>query len=264
MKLISNKTLMVLLIVVSVYGYIVACTHKDQVLPAQASGTTTYTRGNAVLLPGTLTAGDSTQWKLDQVHSSVLWSTAYLGAAGLLTGRFNWFGIANVTPAQMTTYATAGQPLKDTSWAFYENDPSKTYFNGYVQINTSNTGEPGRDTGCNISALGTVKILPGTQNLAVNNLAQIHTTKVELDPNSTGYIVTFDLTWQGKLTAPKTQSLVGKLTYVPKTNVTIGTATYGVFGLRLEFQFNCRDYGIVSTSIGDNIAIQVNVNFNNK
>jgi len=264
MKLLKNKMLMAFLVIISGYGYIASCTHKDQVLPAVASGTTVYTRGNAVLLPGTMTAGDTTQWKLDQVHSSVLWSGDYLGAAGLLTGRFNSFGIANVTAAQMIQYGVSGQPLLDSSWAFYESDPTKTFFNGYVQINTSNTGEPARDSGCNISALGTVKIISGMQNLDVNNIAQIQTTNVAFDPASSGYIVTFNLTWQGGLTAPKTESIVGKLSYVPKNSVTEGTSTYSVFGLQLTFQFNKSDFGITSTNIGDNISIQVNVNFNNK
>ncbi len=256
--------LMILLILISGYGYIASCTHKDIVPPDPASNVVVIKHGNDILFPGNMTPGDTTNWKLDQVHCSVLWSTSYLGAAGLLTGRFNWFGISNVTPGQMTTYPTAGQPLVDSSWAFNESDPTKTFFNGYVQINTSNTGEPGRDTGCNISALGTSKIIPGMQNLSVGNLALIKTTKVEFDPSSQDYIVTFNLTWQGKLAAPLTQSLKGRLKYIPKTHVTIGTATYGVFGLQLSFQFNCRDYGVVSTSIGDNVAIQVNVNFNNK
>jgi hypothetical protein len=40
--------------------------------------------------------------------------------------------------------------------------------------------------------------------------------------------------------------------------------SYDVFGLQLKFQFNCRDYGIVSTSISDKIDIEVNINLNNK
>jgi hypothetical protein len=129
------------------------------------------------------------------------------------------------------------QPLLDNSWAFNEADPAQTFINGYVQMNQSNTGEPGRDAGCNVSGLGNYSIIPGTQNLTVTNLAKIKSTKIELDPNSNGYIVTLDLTWQGKLTAPLTKSIVGKLSYVPMT--TIATATpYKVFGLQLKFSFN--------------------------
>jgi polyisoprenoid-binding protein YceI len=209
-----------------------------------------------------MTTGDTSQWKLDKVHSSVLWSGSYIGAAGLLTGRFNQFGMHEVLPAEMISYTTTGQPLLDNSWAFYENDPTKTFINGYVQINTSNTGEPGRDGGCNISNLGTTAIVAGTQNLTVTNLAKIKSTKVEFDPASNGYIVTLDMTWQGKLAQPLTKSIVGKLSYVSRARPT--GATYDVFGLQLAFQFNKSDFGITSTSIGDKIDIECNMNFNNK
>ena len=264
MKLLSNRTLMALVLIVSGIGYIISCSHKDIIPPTQASGTITYTHGNAVFLPGNMTKGDSTEWKLDQVHSSVLWSGAYLGAAGLLTGRFNSFGLAKLTPEEMTYYSVTGQPLLDSSWAFYENDPSKSYFNGYVQINTSNTGEPARDSGCNISATGTIKIIPGQQNLSDSNVARILTTNIAFDPNSNDYIVTMNFTWKGRLAQDLTESIVGKLVLIPENQVTSGTSSYGVFGLQLTFQFNCRDFGVTSTSIGDEITIQANMNFNNR
>jgi len=261
MKLFSNKLLLALLVLISGYGYIASCTHKDEfLLPTPATTGVVITRGNAVLLPGNMVAGDSNQWKLDKVHSNVMWSGNYVGAAGLLTGRFTQFGMHDVTPAKMMSYSTSGQPLKDTSWAFYESDPAKTYFNGYVQINTSNTGEPGRDTGCNIGTLGTTKIIPGVQNLVDSNLARIKTTKVEFDPLSNDYFLTFDLTWRGKLAAAKTISIVGRLKYIPKAYV----SNYAVFGFQLLFQFNCRDFGITSTSISDKINMECNMNFNNK
>jgi polyisoprenoid-binding protein YceI len=265
MKLFSNNTLLVILVLISGYGYVVSCTHENLPPPAPATTKPVIVHGEDVLLPGTMTKGDTTQWKLDKVHSSTLWSGSYIGAAGLLTGRFNQFGMHNVTDPKSIKYTTTGQPLLDSSWAFYENDPTKTYFNGYVQINTSNTGEPGRDTGCNIPNLGTVKIINGIQNLEVNNLAKIQTTKVEFDTQSQDYIVTFNLTWKGLLTTPLTQSLVGRLKYIKKAVVGAGTAApYSVFGLQLTFQFNCRDYGVTSTSISDKIDIECNMNFNNK
>lgn len=264
MKLLSNKTLMILLLFISGYGYIVSCTRDNSlIVPIELTQPFVPNRGNAIHLPGNMTTGNPSEWKFDKSHSSVLWSTNYVGASGLLTGRFNQFGLHDVTTAKMQNYTTTGQPLLDSSWAFYESDPSKTYINGYVQINTSNTGEPGRDAGCNISGLGTTAIVSGTQNLTVTNLAKIKSTKVELDPNSNGYIVTLDFTWQGKLAAPLTKSIVGKLSYIPKA--TIATATpYDVFGLQLKFQFNCRDFGITSTSIADKIDIECNINFHNK
>jgi hypothetical protein len=256
---------MIFVIVVSAYGYVASCTHKDVVLPPPASTGLTITRGTNVHLAGNMTTGNINEWKFDKSHSSVLWSTNYVGASGLLTGRFNQFGLHEVTDAKMQNYNTAAQPLLDSSWAFYENEPSKTYFNGYVQINTSNTGEPGRDAGCNISGMGTTAIVAGSQNLTLTNLAKIKTTEVKFDPLSNDYIITLNLTWQGRLAAPLTKSIVGKLKYLPKAKVQFGTSTaYDVFGLQLMFQFNCRDFGITSTSISDKIEIECNINFHNK
>jgi hypothetical protein len=113
--------------------------------------------------------------------------------------------------------------------------------------------------------MGTTAIVSGTQNLTVSNLAQIKTTEVKFDPASNGYIVNLNLTWQGKLASPLTKSIVAKLNYVPKSKVQFGTAAaYGVFGLQLKFQFNCRDFGITSTSISDKIDVECNINFHNK
>ena len=257
---------MIFLIIVSGYGYMLGCTRdNDLIVPIQTSKPPVINRGTNVHLPGEMITGNSNEWKFDKTHSSVLWTTTYVGASGLLTGRFNQFGVHEVTDAKMQEYVVAGQPLKDSSWAFYENEPSKTYFNGYVQINTSNTGEPGRDAGCNVSGMGTTAIVAGTQNLTATNLARIKTTEVKFDPLSNDYIVTLNLTWQGRLTTPLTKSIVGKLKYIPKASVQFGTAAgYSVFGLQLKFQFNCRDFGITSTSIADKIDIECNVNFHNK
>ena len=265
MRLLSKSGIWAIAVIMfSGLVYIASCTRDNELLvPVQLTQPFTPNRGTAIHIPGTMTVGNPAQWKMDKAHSSVLWSTNYIGTAGLLTGRFNQFGMHDVTSAEMTNYVTTGQPISDNSWAFNEADPTQTFFSGYVQMNQSNTGEPGRDGGCNVSGLGTTAIVSGTQNLTVTNLAKIKSTKVEFDASSNGYIVTFDLTWQGKLSAPLTKSIVGKLNYVPMT--TVATATpYKVFGLQLKFQFNCRDFGITSTSIADKIDIECNMNFNNK
>ena len=162
----------------------------------------------------------------------------------------------------MKNYVTTKQPLPDTSWAFYENQPEKIRFAGYVQTNQVNTGEPGRDGGCLITTFGTTKIVAGTQNLTVTNVAYIKTTSVIFDPGSSGYIATFNFTWQGGGTAPVTQSIVGKLSYVPAA--VVPGATTSVFGLRLEFQINKADFGIINTEVADKVTIVMNANFNNK
>lgn len=265
MKTLISKSLLLTFVILSGYGYISSCTHEDITPPEPVSTKPVITRGTNIHLPGKVTVGNKNEWKLDKAHSSVLWQTNYVGAAGLLTGRFNQFGMNNVENARMTSYTTTGQPLADSSWAFYESEPTKIYFNGYVQMNTSNTGEPGRDAGCNITALGTTPIVAGTQNLTVTNLAKIRSTKVEFDPLTSDYIATIELTWKGNLAAPLSKTIVGKLKYISKGTIGAGTAsTYDVFGLQLSFQFNCRDFGITSTNISDKIEIQCNMNFNNK
>ena len=223
MKLLTEKMLLASLLLISIGGYVVSCTHENQVLPPPSTSTPDINRGNGVFLPGNLTPGDTSSWKFDQAHSSVLWSANYLGAPGLLTGRYNAFGVSSITDAQKKQYPTTGQPLKDTSWAFYESDPTKTYFNGYVQMNTSNTSEPGRDGGCYLGYVGAPAIIPNTQNLVDENIALIKTTKVELDPNSAGYICTMTMTWKGLLSAPKDTTVTGKLSYNKRTTVRVPT-----------------------------------------
>src|SRR5215212_3059517 len=106
MKL-SNRYLLILAVILSGVVYIFSCTRKDQIIDT----TVKITRGADILLPGP--TGDTTKWKLDKAHSNCMWQGNYVGAAGLLTGRFNQFGMAEVTSALMTNYATTGQPLPD-------------------------------------------------------------------------------------------------------------------------------------------------------
>ncbi len=264
MKLLSNKIPMLLLVFISFYGYFVSCTHENAVLPPPATDTVTIDRGNAVMLPGP--AGDTTKWKFDQVHSSCLWSGSYLEESGLLTGRFNSFGINSLPASARVIYNTPkGQPVPDSSWAFYESDPSKTYFSGYVQMNTSNTGQPGRDAGCYLGYVFCPKIVAGTQDLRDSNVAVIRTTKVEYDPASPGYLVTTGHVLARGSGQIHDTTINGKLSYIKRATVGAGTASaYGVFGLQLDFTFNCRSFGITTEEISDVVAVECNMNFNNK
>lgn len=267
MKVLNNKILLSVVLLITVLGYAVSCTHKDVEVPAVASNAIVIIRGTDVVKAGIVGNGDSTTWKLDKVHSNVMWETNYMGAAGVLSGRFNQFGMATLNDANMKSYTTTAQPLPDTAWSFDEDKPENTRFSGYVQMNQSNTGEPGRDAGCNVAALGTVAIVTGTQNLSLVNVARIETTKIEKDPTSADYIVTLNLIWRGgpgNVTGTAiTKSIVGKLHYIPKA-FPPGVTTYRVCGLQLKFSFNCRDFGVTSTSISDNVNITCNMNFNNK
>ena len=104
MKLLSNKTLLILLVLISGYGYIASCTRDNELPPPPATTGPIINHGTNVHLPGSMTVGNNNEWKVDKAHSSVLWSTNYVGAAGLLTGRFNQFGVHDVTDEKMLNY----------------------------------------------------------------------------------------------------------------------------------------------------------------
>ena len=103
MRHFNHKIQLVLVFFFSSLGYFLSCTHDNSFPPPPASNTVVITRGNNIFLPGNLTTGVPTEWKMDKAHSSTLWSTSYVAAAGLLTGRFNQFGMHDVIPAEMLT-----------------------------------------------------------------------------------------------------------------------------------------------------------------
>ena len=78
MKLFNNKTLLVVLLLLSSYGYVASCKRENDLLPPPASTTPVIARGTAVLTPGNMTVANPLEWKLDKVHSSALWSTSYM------------------------------------------------------------------------------------------------------------------------------------------------------------------------------------------
>lgn len=200
-----------------------SCTHDDD-LVAPSSGSD-IKRGNDVI---DMSAG----WTFDKAHSSVLWETAYMGSAALLTGRFNQFGI--------------------TTLKFDEANPANTTFEGWVRLNSVNTGEPGRDAGCLLTTFGT----NATNVDQVENIARIKSSKVELSTSDKGYIVTADLIFKGV-----TKQVIIKLDYTGSANYT-GTTPYTLAGLVAKFQFNAKtDFGVSSTSIADKVAITINTNF---
>jgi polyisoprenoid-binding protein YceI len=57
-----------------------------------------------------MTTGNPQEWKMDKAHSSVLWETNYVGAAGLLTGRFNQFGTHDVLDLRKLSILQQGSP----------------------------------------------------------------------------------------------------------------------------------------------------------
>jgi polyisoprenoid-binding protein YceI len=264
MKKHSNKLLLMALVIISTIGYIVSCTHKDNKDTPTPPTPINVKHGDAVYLSKpTSKDGDTTKWWFDQIHSNVLWSAGYEEGVGLLTGRFDRFGINDLSAAgvkkiyPMSGTSTAG-PVPDTAWAFYEGDPTKTHFAGYVQMNTSNTGQPGRDGGCYLTSVFAPKMdSVKSHNLTDSNVAVIKTVTVENDPNSINYKVTLSMTWLGV-----TKTEYGTLTY--QNRITAPNGAYDIFGLKLDFSFNCRDFGMTSTNIGDVVNVECNMNFNNQ
>lgn len=213
------KMVTAIFVVASFYGYIVGCTHDDEVLVSQGPDIVRGT--DKVVLGGKAT--------FDQAHSNVNWSSTYLGATSLLTGRFDEFGF--------------------DSFEFDESNAAGIKFNAWVWLNTVNTSEPGRDDGCLLNTFGT----NATNTTEAANIARIVSKKVELSTTDKGYIVTADLTFHGV-----TKEVTAKLSYPGKTTSGVNT----VYGFGLQFQFLAKtDFLIVSTSVGDNADVKCNAVF---
>src|SRR5690349_11164508 len=117
-----------LAVIIACVGYVVSCKHDDLVLP---EGTLNLERGDASI------GFKDGKTVFDTAHSNVNWSTPYLGEVSILTGRFNVFGF--------------------NKFNFEENNPDSIYFEARVYLNSVNTGEPGRDTGCLQHTFGSYK-----------------------------------------------------------------------------------------------------------
>jgi polyisoprenoid-binding protein YceI len=201
----------------------VSCRHDNVVPPTGGSNGSNIERGDVKI---GLTDGKTT---FDKAHSNVNWSTPYLGAVAVLTGKFNTFGF--------------------NSFHFEESNADSIYFEAYVYLNSVNTGEPNRDGGCLLGTFGTSAGL----GYVDSNLAIIKTTKVELSTTDKGYIVTANFTFHGV-----TKSITAKLDYVGKTD----SGDSEVYGLNLKFSILAiSDFGIASTSIADNVDIGCSANF---
>ena len=209
-----------ILVTASLFGYIVGCTHDDEILSSQGPD---IVRGTDKV---SLTNANTT---FDKAHSNVQWSTAYLGATSLLTGRFDNFGF--------------------DSFEFDEPNASGIHFSAWVWLNTVNTSEPGRDDGCLLGTFGTSNGLEHVDE----NLAIITSKSVELSTTDKGYNVIADLTFHGE-----TKEVTAKMNY--DGSVLSGGNT--VYGFSLQFQFLAKtDFGIESSNVGDNAEVKCNVNF---
>src|SRR6476620_3050404 len=214
MRKYKDGLLGLLIVVCSLTGYVVGCTHDDEVL---ASSGTDIKRGDQKL---TLTNAKHT---FDKAHSNVQWSTAYLGATALLTGRFDNFGF--------------------NSFNFDESNAAGINFEAWVWLNSVNTSEPGRDDGCLLQTFGTTN---GATTEAKNQ-AIIKTTSVTLSTTDKGYDIKANLTFHGV-----TKEVIGKMNYVGKTP----SGTSEILGFDFQFSMLAKtDFLISSTNIGDNVTV---------
>ena len=220
MTIFKQRILEGVVVLFCIVGYVASCTHDDEVLVSQGPD---ITRGTQKV---SLTAAGTT---FDKAHSNVNWSTAYLGATSLLTGRFDNFGFY--------------------SFEFDEPNAANIHFEAWVWLNTVNTSEPARDDGCLLGTFGTSAGL----TTEAENLAVIKSKTVELSTTDKGYNIKADLTFHGV-----TKEVTCKLTYVGKTL----SGAKEILGFGLEFQFLAKtDFLIASTSIGDNCTVKCNAAF---
>jgi len=226
MRSINKTPLLIIALLISSMGYIVSCTHDDEIV---SSSSANIQRGTDVVK---ITDG----WSYDKTHSNVMWETAYIGTGALLTGRFNQFGM--------------------TSFAFDEANPANTSFEGWVRLNTVNTGEPGRDAGC---LLGTYGTAAGKVD-EPENLAKIKSKSISLSTSDKGYIAVCDLSFHGV-----TKEVTAKLSYSGTNSFPAGFAGANpltLAGFTIEFQFFAKtDFGIVSNNIADKVGVTCNAQF---
>lgn len=219
------------------------CQHDDEIVPVVGPNPDNIVRGTETIDCLTCTplvsngasadfntgAIPANQWFFDKSHSNVEWETPYKGVGSLLTGRFNYFVLEKLV--------------------FDEQNPANISFEGYVRLNTVNTGEPGRDNGCLLGTFGTAA---GKTN-EPENIARLKSTTVAFSQTDAGYIANADMTFNG-ITLPVTL----KLNYVKQTHLDTDGLT--VAGIEAQFEFNAlTNFKIVSSNISDKITVKLNI-----
>lgn len=227
MKLLKQHLLLIIVILLLGLTYAGGCTRENELA---------VSNGPEIVRGTDKTSLTDTRWTFDKSHSNVMWETAYIGSTSLLTGRFNSFGF--------------------NKFEFDEANPANISFEGYVLLNTVNTGEPGRDGGCLLGTFGTAS----GKTTEPENQAIIKSKSVEFSKTDKGYIVKADLTFHGA-----TKEVTAKLNYVGKSNLTSNGVVTIVAGFSLEFPILAKtDFGITSNNIGDNVNIRCNTVFRYK
>lgn len=181
-------------------------------------------------------------WKVDKVHSNVMWETKYYANGALLTGRFNTF---------------------EMKVNFDQANPENSSIIAWVQLSTFNTGEPGRDAygKCGPGYMGVIFDTVSTNPTVLTPRASTDTAYFEstsIKKYGNGYMVTGDFTFRGI-----TRSIDMPMSYSgisTTTNATTGKKTDRA-GLQGEFGINALTvFGVTSTSIADLVTIRVDCN----
>jgi polyisoprenoid-binding protein YceI len=246
-----KPTLIAFLLFLSV-GFVIQCQHDDEeIIPIKGPdpierGTETLTCTNCTPLVSNGAPSDFSAtnvpvgaWYCDKAHSNVMWETPYKVFGSLLTGRFNYF------------------VLEDLS--FDEANPSSISFKGYVRLNSVNTGEPGRDAGC-LAGNGATSTFKTTVDMTTepeNQATLISKSGTgRYSETDEGFFVDADMTFLGV-----TKTVTVKLFYEKQTD----QGTFTMAGISAEYTFKAiTDYAVASTNIDDEVKIRINTLLRNK
>lgn len=207
------------------------CTKEDEVTPLTGQDVT-----------GEYTVNTSNGWTVDKSHSSINWKTAYVGDQAWLTGKFTDFGF-NID--------------------FDQADLANSSMGAWVKIKSCNTGEPGRDNlgKCLNGYLGLQHngdTLPGgaldpAGVVAPTDDAYFESTSIT--EYGDGYKAVGDLTFKGV-----TKEVVVYFDYITQKDY---SAAQDGTNIRASFNATCvmlakTDFGVTSTSIADEVVLQIN------
>lgn len=241
------KSISVLVMLVSVGFFATQCQHDDEaIVPVKGPdpivhGTEVVSCTNCTPLVENGASADFNSsavpvstWYFDKSHSNVMWETPYKGFGSLLTGRFNYFVLKNLN--------------------FDEGVPANIAFEGYVRLNSVNTGEPGRDGGCLLTTYGTT----AAKTTEPENIATLK-SKAGTGRYSTtdeGFLVDAEFTFLGI-----TKDVTLKMNYFKQSD--IGTAIMA--GIYSEFEINAlADFLPGNTNIGDKVKFRIDNLMRNK
>jgi polyisoprenoid-binding protein YceI len=210
-----------------------SCQKDTEVVPVVIDFSDTL---KAPSIPGAVNS-ISDAWTFDKVHSNINWETEYYAEHAWLTGKFNAF---------------------DVDIKFDQADYANTTINAWVKLSSFNTGEPGRDgpDKCGPKYLG-VQFDTAMAPVPTTDSAWFSSTSSRIVDNY--YVATGTFTFMG---VTKTVDMYYTFTGITSITSSSGSVSNKA-GFHGEFKFKAlTDFGVTSTSIGDEIKVYVNANYN--